>query len=175
MSLKTLPGNDIRPTTDRIKETLFNILQDEVPGSYFLDLFAGTGQIGLEAASRGAKYAVMVEHSRQAARCIEENIAHTRLNEECRLLKMDVMQALRYLDGKYEFGVVFMDPPYRSGLEREALARLKESSLLREGARIVVEAALDTDFSYLSDLGYEAVREKRYKTNVHLFLTRRPG
>ena len=172
--LKTVPGRDIRPTTDRIKETLFNILQDEVPGSYFLDLFAGSGQIGLEAVSRGARYAVFVENSRQAAGCIEENIEKTRSGRECMLLKMDVMAALGHLEGKYQFDVVFMDPPYNEGWEKNVLARLKSSSLLKENALIVTEAALNTDFSYLDGMGYDVVKEKRYKTNLHMFVTPRP-
>ena len=72
LQLKTLQGKDVRPTTDRIKETLFNMLQDEIPGCYFLDLFAGSGQIGLEAVSRGARFAVFAERSKQAADCIEQ-------------------------------------------------------------------------------------------------------
>lgn len=171
MLLKTLPGKDIRPTTDRIKETLFNVIQDEIPGSYFLDLFAGSGQIGLEAVSRGAKYAVFVENSKKAALCIEENIRHTRSDEECRLLKMDVISALRFLEGKYGFDVVFMDPPYQEGLEREVLSSLKASSLLNEDALIIIEAALDTDFSYLGEMGFQILKEKKYKTNRHIFVT----
>lgn len=171
MALKTLPGKDIRPTTDRIKETLFNIIQDEVPGCCFLDLFAGSGQIGLEAVSRGARCAVFVERSPKAVSCIEENIRHTRSQEECRILKMDVIPALRYLEGKYRFGVVFMDPPYQEGLEREVMNYFKTSSLLEDGALFIIEAALDTDFSYLGELGFTIVKEKKYKTNRHVFVT----
>ena len=79
MPLNTIDGKDTRPTTDRIKETLFNILQMDVPGSVFLDLFAGSGGIGLEAVSRGAKKAVFVENSKKAAACIQENIRFTKI------------------------------------------------------------------------------------------------
>ncbi len=79
MPLKTIEGKDTRPTTDRIKETLFNILQMDVPGAVFLDLFAGSGGIGLEAVSRGAKKAVFVENSKKAAACIQENIRFTEI------------------------------------------------------------------------------------------------
>ena len=78
LPLKTIEGRDTRPTTDKTKETLFNVLQFEVPGSYFLDLFAGSGQIGLEAVSRGAAYAVFVENNKKAAACIEDNIRFTK-------------------------------------------------------------------------------------------------
>lgn len=171
LKLKTLKGDEVRPTSDRIKETLFNMLQNEVPGCYFLDLFAGSGQIGLEAASRGAKYTVLVEHGKQAAACIRENIEHTKLEKECRLLQMDALSALRSLEGKYRFGVIFMDPPYGQGLEKEMLSYLRKSSLADGNTLIVVEADLETDFSYLSQEGYALLKEKKYKTNQHVFLT----
>ena len=86
LPLKTIEGLETRPTTDKIKETLFNMLQNDVPGCYFLDLFAGSGQIGLEAISRGALYAVFIENNRKAAKCIEDNIAFTKFTKESRLL-----------------------------------------------------------------------------------------
>ena len=172
LHLKTPPGQDVRPTTDRIKETLFNMLQDEVPGCYFLDLFAGSGQIGLEAVSRGAAYAVFIEKDRKAADCIRENIASVKSEKETLLLQTDVKAALRALDGKYRFDLVFMDPPYGQDFEREALMCLKDSSLLKKDARIVIEAKLGTDFSYLEEMGYRLIKEKKYKTNVHIFVER---
>ena len=81
LPLKTIEGLETRPTTDKIKETLFNMLQNDVPGCYFLDLFAGSGQIGLEAISRGALYAVFIENNRKAAKCIEDNIAFTKFTK----------------------------------------------------------------------------------------------
>lgn len=87
LPLKTIEGMDTRPTTDRIKETLFNMLQNDVPGSYFLDLFAGSGQIGLEAVSRGARYAVFVENNKKACTCIEDNIPFTKFDRETKLLQ----------------------------------------------------------------------------------------
>ena len=82
LPLKTIEGADTRPTTDRIKETLFNMLQNEISGCYFLDLFAGSGQIGLEALSRGAEYAVFVENSKKAAACIQDNIHFTKFDKQ---------------------------------------------------------------------------------------------
>lgn len=170
LPLKTVEGMDTRPTTDRIKETLFNMIQRDMPGCYFLDLFAGSGQIGLEAVSRGGAYAVFVENNKKAAACIEENIRFTKFQDRCRLISADVLAALRSLEGKYRFDYIFMDPPYKSDLEREVLIQLSKSQLLKEDTVIIVEAALDKDFSYVADLGYEIVKEKRYKTNKHLFL-----
>ena len=113
LPLKTIEGMDTRPPTDHIKETLFNMLQNDVPGSYFLDLFAGSGQIGLEAVSRGARYAVFVENNKKACACIEDNIHFTKFDRETKLLQSDVISAIRSMEGKYKFDVIFMDPPYK--------------------------------------------------------------
>ncbi|MCM1257204.1 MAG: 16S rRNA (guanine(966)-N(2))-methyltransferase RsmD [Roseburia sp.] len=170
MPLKTIEGKDTRPTTDRIKETLFNMIQSDIPGAYFLDLFAGSGQIGLEAVSRGASYAVFVENQKKAAACIEENIHFTKSDKESLLLKMDVLPALRSLEGKYRFDIIFMDPPYRDMQEQDVFCYLKDSSLLKKEGLIIVEAAKGTDFSFVRELGFEIKKEKIYKTNKHVFL-----
>lgn len=170
LPLKTVPGMESRPTTDRIKETLFNILNPEIPGCRFLDLFAGSGQIGLEAVSRGAKAAVFVENNKKAAACIEANIQFTKFTDFCTLLVQDVILAIRRMGGMEPFDLVFIDPPYGKGLEQEALKALSESSLLTEDSLIVVESSLDTDFFYVEELGFTITREKAYKTNKHVFL-----
>lgn len=173
LPLKTIEGMDTRPTTDKIKETLFNILQRDVPGAYFLDLFAGSGQIGLEALSRGASYAVFIENNRKAAKCIEDNIAFTKFTEKSKLLTTDVISGLHQLEGKYTFDLIFMDPPYRQGLEAEVLRFLSRSSIVKPDSRIIVEASLDTDFSYLDELGFCVEKFKQYKTNMHVFVQKR--
>lgn len=173
LPLKTVAGMDTRPTTDRIKETLFNMLQPSIPGCVFLDLFAGSGQIGLEAVSRGADQAVFVEQNRKAAECIRENIVFTRFDSQCTLLAMDVLAALRSLEGRQYFDIVFMDPPYHKELELSVLEYLAGSRLIDEDSLIVVEAALDTDVSRAVQLGYTVDKVKQYKTNQHVFLTRK--
>lgn len=170
--LKAPLGDNTRPTTDRIKETLFNMLQNDVPGSYFLDLFAGSGQIGLEAVSRGARYAVFVENNKKACACIEDNIHFTKFDRETKLLQSDVISAIRSMEGKYKFDVIFMDPPYKHEYEKEVLECLKDSSILKEDTLIIVEASLDTSFDYLSELGFTLKKLKTYKTNVHAFITK---
>ena len=173
LPLKTIEGKDTRPTTDKTKETLFNVMQFDVPGAYFLDLFAGSGQIGLEALSRGAAYAVFVENSRKAASCIEDNIHFTKFDKVSRLMMTDAVTAVRTLEGKYKFDIVFMDPPYNHDLERQVLEYLSDSSLADDHTLIITEADLHTDFSYVTDLGYELARSKEYKTNKHIFLYKR--
>lgn len=172
LPLKTVPGQETRPTTDRIKETLFNILQPDLPDCNFLDLFAGSGAIGIEALSRGARQAVFVEKNRAAVSCIKENLSFTKLADSGKLLNMDVLQALGMLEGKGTFDLIFMDPPYRQELERRVLEYLQSSSVLDENTRIIIEADLYTDFSYVGELGFVLLRSKEYKTNKHVFLRR---
>lgn len=173
LPLKAVEGMETRPTTDRIKETLFNILQDEVPGSYFLDLFAGSGQIGLEALSRGARYAVFVDNGKKPIACIEDNIRFTKFDKESKLYGTDVLSALRSMEGKYQFDIIFMDPPYNQEIERDVLRYLATSSLMKEETVIIVEAALKTDFDYLEEFGLEMTRLKTYKTNEHAFIRKK--
>lgn len=172
LQLKTVPGLDTRPTTDRIKETLFNMLQDEIYDSRFLDLFSGSGGIGIEALSRGAAEAVFVENNRKAVECIHGNLQFTKLTGQARVLALDVFQALTRLEGEAPFQIIFMDPPYDHGWEKRVLEALSESSIVDEDTLIIVEASIGTDFSYLEELGYEVVKRKEYKTNTHMFLRR---
>lgn len=170
MPLKTVKGMDTRPTTDKTKETLFNILQTDIPESCFLDLFSGSGSIGIEALSRGAHHAVLVEQNVKAAECIRENLVFTKLLDRADIQKCDVLTALHRMEGQKPFDVIFMDPPYGQELERQVLEYLRNSTLADEYTVIVVEASLETDFSWLEDLGYHAYKYKKYKTNQHVFL-----
>ena len=170
LPLKTVEGKDTRPTTDRIKETLFNMLQNEIYGCYFLDLFAGSGQIGLEALSRGARYVVFVENAKKAAACITENIRFTKSDKESLLLQMDVIAALRSMEGKYQFDIIFMDPPYNHEFENRVLEYLSSSPMVTEDTLIIIEASKETDFDWLSDAGFHMIKEKCYKTNKHIFI-----
>ena len=173
LPLKTLPGRDTRPTTDRIKETLFNMLQSYIPECRFLDLFAGSGAIGIEALSRGAREACFVEQSRKAVSIIRDNLKFTKLEDRSEVLQMDVMAAIRSLDGHEPFSVVFMDPPYLQGLEKQALGLLEQAHCVTDDTLFVVEASRQDDFSWLDNSGYVCHKLKTYKTNEHLFLRRK--
>ena len=173
LPLRAPEGLDTRPTSDQIKETLFNMLQYDIPGCYFLDLFAGSGQMGLESLSRGGEYSVFVDNNRKAAKCIEENIHFTKFDTQARLINSDVISALYTLEGKYKFDIVFMDPPYNKELEKNVLTYLKDSSILKPDTIIVVEVSVETDFDYVEDFGFELVKYKKYKTNAHIFLKRK--
>ena len=168
--LKTVEGMDTRPTTDRIKETLFNMISGYLCDSSFLDLFAGSGAIGIEALSRGAREAVFVESSPKAAECIRENLKRTSLTERGYVMIQDVISALAALDGKKQFDYIFLDPPYRCDWERKVLAKIADSNLLSPDALIIVEAAKVTDLSFAEEYGYQMIKEKVYKTNKHIFL-----
>ncbi|MGI5946578.1 MAG: 16S rRNA (guanine(966)-N(2))-methyltransferase RsmD [Lachnospiraceae bacterium] len=171
LQLKTIEGMDTRPTTDRIKETLFNMLQPEILDCSFLDLFAGSGAIGIEALSRGADEAVFVEQSPKACTCIRDNLKTTRLEDKASVLELDVLSALKRLEHRGRpFDLIFMDPPYRMDLEKQVLTYLRDSSLADSHTLIVAEASLDTDFSWLSQMGYRLLKNKEYKTNKHMFM-----
>ncbi|MBR5508965.1 MAG: 16S rRNA (guanine(966)-N(2))-methyltransferase RsmD [Lachnospiraceae bacterium] len=170
MPLKTIRGMDTRPTSDKTKETLFNVLQADVPECRFLDLFSGSGAIAIEALSRGADYAVLVEQNVKAAECIKENLTFTKMADRAEVHKCDVLTALHRLEGQKPFDIIFMDPPYNQELEKQVLEYLQNSSLADEYTVIVVEASMETDFSYLEEMGFHAYKQKQYKTSQHIFL-----
>ena len=167
IQLKTLDGLDTRPTTDRIKETLFNMIAPTIYDSVFLDLFGGSGGIGIEALSRGAREAVFIENNPKAMACIKENLKNTRLEAKALTLTRDVMAALYQLE---VFDFIYMDPPYDRVLEKRVLEYLAGSELVYEDTVIIVEASRETDFSYLEGLGFSMLKEKEYKTNKHVFI-----
>lgn len=168
LRLKTPEGMDTRPTTDRIKETLFNMLQPYLADAVFIDLYSGSGGIGIEALSRGARHAYFVENNRNAITCITENLQFTRFTDQATVLRQDVLSALPGIHEK-EVDVIFMDPPYHSEYEQQVLQQLLNLPYVTANTLIVIEAALDTDFSYLEDMGYYITKEKCYKTNKHVF------
>lgn len=168
LRLKTPEGMDTRPTTDRIKETLFNMLQPYLPDAVFIDLYSGSGGIGIEALSRGARYAYFVENNKNALACIAHNLQTTKFVERAAVLKQDALSALQSIHEK-EVDVIFMDPPYGRGYEKETLRVLGNMPYVTEQTLIVIEASLENDFSYLEQMGFILIKEKKYKTNKHIF------
>lgn len=170
IQLKTLEGLETRPTTDRIKETLFNMLSPSLYDCTFLDLFAGSGGIGIEALSRGAKEAVFVEKNPRAMACVRDNLKRTKLESKAVTISADVLSALRRLEGQKQFDYIFMDPPYQKGLEEKVLEYLSGSSLLADEGVVIVEAAMETAFDYVESLDFSVIKVKKYKTNKHVFI-----
>ena len=169
LPLKTPEGLDTRPTQDRIKETLFNILQGDIPECVFVDMFAGSGGIGIEALSRGARKAYFIDNGSSANSCILENLAFTKLQDRAIVFKQDVTSAIYNIYEKH-VDIIFMDPPYEKGLEKGVLELLKNAKYCDEDTLIIIEADLKTDFDYVTDLGFEISRVKEYKNNKHVFL-----
>ncbi|MBP2019261.1 16S rRNA (guanine(966)-N(2))-methyltransferase RsmD [Symbiobacterium terraclitae] len=138
--LKTLKGRDIRPTSDRVKGTLFNIIGPRVVDSRFLDLFAGSGAVGIEALSRGAERCVFVELQTAHLRLVEANLQATGLRDRAELLRRDARAALVDLGNRgRKFDLIFVDPPYGQGLVPEALAGIDAHGLLAEDGWVICE------------------------------------
>lgn len=170
LALKTVPGMGTRPTTDRIKETLFNILNPYLYDARFLDIFAGSGGIGIEALSRGAKFCCFVEQNSHAVSCIKENLVKTKFTDQSYILKKDARNIAVSLAQNEPYDIVFMDPPYNNGLELDLMKILVGSDLVNENTLFVIEASIETDFSWTGELGLVCIKEKKYKTNKHIFL-----
>lgn len=171
LPLKSVDSVGTRPTQDRTKETLFNVIGNRVYNSVFLDLFSGSGAIGIEALSRGAKKTYFVENNRNALKYIQQNLKFTRLIEDAIVIKSDYLDALKRLEKEQiKLDIVFMDPPYNQLLEKEVLIFLSKSVLIDNYSMIIVEASKETDFSYIDELGFRIIKTKDYKTNKHVFI-----
>ncbi len=172
LKLVTPEGNDTRPTQDRIKETLFNMIQNDVPGGIFVDVFAGSGGIGIEALSRGAVKAYFIENNVKAVKCINQNLQTTRFEDRAVVLKQDVLVGLKNVR-ESEVDIIFVDPPYESGLYERTFELLYRLSYVTEYTMIIAECSLDYDLTLFEDAGFEITKEKRYKTNQHVFLKKK--
>ena len=158
-TLKTPEGMRTRPTTDRVKEALFSILQFDLPGASVLDLFGGTGQLGIEALSRGASRAVFVDEQEAACRLIRENLKRTRLSEQGSVVRCDYLDYLNRC--REQFDIIFLDPPYAEVFLETALKRITEIDILRSGGIIVTERPLGKEL--LSEFpGYSRSKDYKY-------------
>jgi 16S rRNA (guanine966-N2)-methyltransferase len=138
--LQTPKDKTIRPTSDRVKESIFNILGDEVEGRIVLDLFAGTGNLGIEALSRGAKKAVFVEKGRQALRLIQKNLFQCGLENVSEILPKEAHRAIGILNQRGEsFDLILMDPPYEKGLIQQTMVKLNTHKIYHEDTILVIE------------------------------------
>ncbi len=158
VNLKTPDGQVTRPTTDRVKEALFSIIHFDLPGASVLDLFGGTGQLGIEAMSRGAKKAVFVDAGEAACKLIRENLKRAKMENDAQIVRSDYLSYLNRC--KERFDIVFLDPPYAEVFLENSLKKLTEIDILQSGGIIVAERPvgkqLDLDFSGFS-------RSKDYK------------
>ncbi|MBR4990197.1 MAG: 16S rRNA (guanine(966)-N(2))-methyltransferase RsmD [Oscillospiraceae bacterium] len=159
ITLKTPEGMVTRPTTDRVKEAMFSIIHFEIPGADVLDLFGGTGQLGIEALSRGAKSAVFVDAGEPACRLIRENLKRTRLEAQARVVRSDY---LAYLERtKEQFDIILLDPPYAEVFLESAIKKITEIDILRENGIIVAERPLGKELPRESP-GYDRSKDYKY-------------
>ena len=158
IQLKTPEGMKTRPTTDRVKEALFSIIQFDLPEASVLDLFGGTGQLGIEALSRGAKRAVFVDEQDSACRLIRENLKKTKLESQSQVIRGDY---LTYLGSCHEkFNIILLDPPYAEVYLENSLRKISEIDILQSGGIIIAERPLGKD---LPDLAEGFTRSRDYK------------
>lgn len=141
--LATLEGDNTRPTTDRVKEAVFSMLQFDIEGRAVLDLFAGSGQLAIEALSRGAARATIIDQSRDAVDIIIENAKKTHLFDKCRISAADYMSFIRGAAGREKYDIIFLDPPYKSGLLQTSLRAIADAGICAAGAYIVCETEND--------------------------------
>ena len=142
-TLATLEGDNTRPTSDRVKEAVFSMLQFDIEGRAVLDLFAGSGQLALEALSRGAARATLIDQSRDAVNIIIENAKKTHLFDKCRISAADYMSFIRGAAGREKYDIIFLDPPYKSGLLQASLKAIADADICARGAYIVCETEND--------------------------------
>ena len=162
---------DTRPTTDKVKESLFNIIQFEIEGRRVLDLFGGTGQLGIEALSRGADHCTFVDMRKEAAALIRENLRLTGLSERSRVVQGDALSFLSSCGEKFD--VILLDPPYHTELLEKSVERITEFDILREHGIIICESAAEWELPALPP-PYERGREYRYG-KIRLTVCRRAG
>lgn len=169
LKLKCPEGMETRPTTDRIKETLFNMLQNDIRGSVFVDLYAGSGAIGIEALSRGAEKCFFVDKNRQSIQCIKENLNTTKLIDKAIIKQQDAIDSLHAIKDEV-VDIIFIDPPYNHGNEERLLEVLSECTYVDADTIIIIEASLQTEFDFCTKWGYIIANTKKYKTNKHVFI-----
>jgi 16S rRNA (guanine(966)-N(2))-methyltransferase RsmD len=171
VTLMTPKGEETRPTTDRVKEALFSIVQFDLPGAKVLDLFGGTGQLGIEALSRGAVHCTFVEQRREAVKLIHDNLKECRLEEQARVLQGDGIAFLSSCREKYD--VIFLDPPYQTDLMDRALELVSKIDILSEHGIIICETMADRQLPQLP-APYEWGKDYRYG-QIKLTIGRRQG
>jgi 16S rRNA (guanine966-N2)-methyltransferase len=169
--LATPKSHSVRPTSDRVKESIFNILGEQVEGKLVLDLFAGTGNLGIEALSRGAKKVIFVEKGRQPVRLIQRNIAQIGLEGRIEIIPRDANRAIGILKGKGEiFDLILMDPPYEKGLIKRTLTKLNSHPIYHTDSILVIEHDRREPLPDILE-GWNLVRERRLGDTVISFLT----
>ena len=165
--LKTPTGMATRPTADRVKEAIFNIIQFDVPTASVLDLFGGTGQLGIEALSRGANRAVFIDEREDACRLIKENLKRTKLDAFGRVIRSDYMSYLKTCKDKFD--IILLDPPYAEVFLENSLKMITEIDILQSGGIMVAERPLGKELPWEFP-GFERSKDYKYgKTLITIY------
>jgi 16S rRNA (guanine966-N2)-methyltransferase len=173
--LVTPRDQSLRPTSDRVKESIFDILRDDLEGKVVLDLFAGTGNLGIEALSRGARRAIFVEKGRQALRLIQRNLTQVGLEERSEIFPKDVSRAIGILKQRGEcFDLIMMDPPYERGLIQNTLMKLNYNPIYHSDSILVIEHNRREPLPHVLD-GWNLVRQRRIGDTMISILTPQKG
>ena len=159
ITLKTPEGMQTRPTADRVKEAMFSIIHFDIPGAKVLDLFGGTGQLGIEALSRGASGATFVDHSEAACRLIRENLRRTKFEAAGKVIRGDYLEYLSHCREQYD--IILLDPPYAEVFLENALKRITEIDILRSGGIIVAERPVGKELPWDFE-GFTRSRDYKY-------------
>lgn len=172
--LISLKGANTRPTLDRVKEALFNIIQFQVKNATILDLFSGSGAISIEALSRGAKSAVLCDNSQEAIKIIEKNLENTKQKNKAVILKNDYMEALKKLGiDEKKFDIIFLDPPYESDFIIKSIQKILDLNLLEEQGIIIAETDSNFDKKQLKDNKMIKIYDERKYGIVNLIFIRK--
>ena len=168
--LKAVPGMKTRPTADRVKEAVFSSIDDRLYGSRFLDVFSGTGNIALEAISRGAEEAVLLEKDADALHVIQDNVTACRQDKRCTIMRGDSFASMNTLHrrGK-QFDIIYVDPPYQAGLYEEVLKNIADKQLLAQDGLILMECAKNTSLSIENSIFF-IYKEKCYGDTCVLYV-----
>lgn len=172
-NLETLEGNNTRPTLDRVKEALFNIIQCQIIDASVLDLFSGSGALGIEALSRGAKACTMCDKSYEAIKIINKNIKKTHLEEKAKVIKSDYKKALELLKNQ-KFNVIFIDPPYALNIAVDSIKAITELDLLEDDGIIILETDNEKrELENLNKLNVNVYDLRKYGRVTLIFLNRK--
>ncbi len=173
--IKTLAGQNTRPTTERLRQSWLNSLQMRLPEARILDLFSGSGALGLEALSRGADSVVFVEENPKAAQLIRENAKALNLEEQCKVFQKKVEQILPFIQDEPPFDFVFVDPPYEKGHEEKLLNEWPWHKILNSAGRLCIESAYRKEGGFKAPPGLRILRDERYGDSQLTFYERIEG
>lgn len=171
--LYTLQGDNTRPTLDRVKESIFNIIQSQIPEATVLDLFAGSGAIGLEMLSRGAKKAILCDKSKETIGIIKKNIQKTHMEEKVELYNIDFKECIEKVS-KEKFDIIYIDPPYETNFIEKSLEKIIEKNIIQENGIIILETDDEKRIKKeIEKINVAIIDERKYGRANIIFLSKK--